>query len=329
MISIIIPIYNVEGYLSRCIDSVLNQTYKNLEIILVDDGSPDNCGKICDEYAKKDSRIKVIHKENGGVSSARNAGLDIARGDYIGFVDPDDYIHQTMYETLISEISEDDFDIVECNYTQIYEDGSNLTRNIKDKVYSDYYDILEGGFTAYLSFVIWDKLYKKSIIDGTRFNTSFKVAEDQLFFFECAKKGAVLKSINKPLYYYYLRNDSVMRKSFHRGFFDALMVLEILRDDCKKDDKLFNYFNSYYLIKLIDFSQKQIDSGMFIEEREKMRQRIKDNIKYILKFKPTEINSTIRHIRFIHKLYSVLICICPKVLYWLYPKYLKLRNSDC
>ncbi|OUQ56652.1 hypothetical protein B5E58_10530, partial [Tyzzerella sp. An114] len=91
-ISVIVPIYNVEKYLNRCVDSIINQTYKNLEIILVDDGSPDNCGKICDEYAKKDNRIKVVHKENGGVSSARNVGLNIATGDYIGFVDGDDWI---------------------------------------------------------------------------------------------------------------------------------------------------------------------------------------------------------------------------------------------
>ena len=97
-ISVIVPIYNVEDYLHRCVDSIINQTYTNLEIILVDDGSPDNCLKICDEYAKKDSRIKVVHKKNGGLSDARNAGLEIATGEYIGFVDSDDYISLYFYE---------------------------------------------------------------------------------------------------------------------------------------------------------------------------------------------------------------------------------------
>lgn len=101
LISIIIPVYKTEQYLKRCVDSVLNQTYQELECILVDDGSPDEAGKICDEYKKKDARIKVIHKENGGLSSARNAGLDIAKGDYIGFVDSDDFIHPQMYEMLV------------------------------------------------------------------------------------------------------------------------------------------------------------------------------------------------------------------------------------
>ena len=100
LISVIIPVYKVEKYLSKCVESIINQTYKNLEIILVNDGSPDNCGEICDEYAKKDSRIKVIHKENGGLSDARNAGIEIASGQYIAFVDSDDYIASNMYERM-------------------------------------------------------------------------------------------------------------------------------------------------------------------------------------------------------------------------------------
>ena len=100
LISIIIPVYNCEKYLGRCIESILNQTYKNIEVILVDDGSPDNCGLMCDEYKKQDHRVKVIHKENGGLSSARNAGLDVASGEYIAFVDSDDYIATTMLEKM-------------------------------------------------------------------------------------------------------------------------------------------------------------------------------------------------------------------------------------
>ena len=114
LISVIVPIYNVEKYLDRCVDSIINQTYKNLEIILVDDGSPDNCLAICDSWAEKDRRIKVIHKENGGVSSARNSALDIASGDYIGFVDSDDWIEPDMYEILIKNAKKYDADISRC-----------------------------------------------------------------------------------------------------------------------------------------------------------------------------------------------------------------------
>lgn len=104
LISVIVPVYRVEPFLPRCLDSLRNQTYRNLEILLVDDGSPDNCGKICDEYAEKDHRFRVIHKENGGLSSARNAGLDAATGEFIGFVDSDDWIAPQMYETLLSAL---------------------------------------------------------------------------------------------------------------------------------------------------------------------------------------------------------------------------------
>lgn len=116
MLSVIVPVYKVEPFLKRCVDSIIHQTYKNLEIILVDDGSPDNCGAICDEYANKDDRIKVIHKENGGQSSARNVGIAIAKGDYIAFVDSDDWIDSDMYETLIGLAEKYDADIAEGSY---------------------------------------------------------------------------------------------------------------------------------------------------------------------------------------------------------------------
>ena len=114
LISVIVPVYKVEKYLRECVDSILAQTYTNLEIILVDDGSPDNCGKICDEYAQNDSRIKVIHQENGGLSAARNAGLDIATGKYIGFVDSDDYAELNMFEELHKRIIENNADLSIC-----------------------------------------------------------------------------------------------------------------------------------------------------------------------------------------------------------------------
>ncbi len=121
LISIVIPVYKVEPYLSKCIDSILAQTYTNLEIILVDDGSPDNCPKICDEYAKLDNRIIVIHKENGGLSDARNAGIRIVTGEYIGFVDSDDYIDAKMYEILAQKITKYEADISICSYIKIFE----------------------------------------------------------------------------------------------------------------------------------------------------------------------------------------------------------------
>ena len=119
-ISVIVPIYNVEQYLRKCIDSIINQTYKNLEIILVDDGSWDNSPRICDEYAKRDNRIKVIHKKNGGLADARNTGLKMITGNYISFIDSDDYIEKTMYEKMIKVILKYNADIIECNLNYKY-----------------------------------------------------------------------------------------------------------------------------------------------------------------------------------------------------------------
>lgn len=119
LISVVVPIYNVENYIKKCVDSILSQTYKNLEIILVDDGSPDNCPQICDEYAQKDSRIKVIHKENGGVSSARNIGMENARGKWIAFIDADDWIEEKYFEKMLDRVKTNDADIVLCGYNRV------------------------------------------------------------------------------------------------------------------------------------------------------------------------------------------------------------------
>ena len=133
-ISVIVPVYKVEKFLDRCVESIVGQTYENLEIILVDDGSPDNCPSMCDKWAEKDSRIKVIHKENGGVSSARNAALDAATGDFIGFVDSDDWIEPDMYESLMMRIDETGKDIAVCSYYSIEVSGErNECRCIADK----------------------------------------------------------------------------------------------------------------------------------------------------------------------------------------------------
>ena len=141
LVSIIIPIYNVENYLEQCIISVVHQTYKNLEIILVNDGSPDNSGKICDDFALMNKRIKVIHKMNGGLSSARNAGIDIAKGEYLGFVDSDDTIEPFMYEKLMTAIKRDWTDLAVCAINYVFENGKKLTKtNLGKDTIFDFYD---------------------------------------------------------------------------------------------------------------------------------------------------------------------------------------------
>lgn len=174
MISIIVPIYKVEKYINKCVDSILHQTYDELEIILVDDGSPDNCPAICDEYAKKDSRIQVIHKQNGGLINARKSGLEIAKGEYIGFVDGDDWIEPEMYELFAQQIKKYSPDMV---ISDFYYDSGTKPANSEQLFEREYYDkyALENEIYPHMLFsgtyykfginpCCWSKVYKKELL---------------------------------------------------------------------------------------------------------------------------------------------------------------------
>ena len=168
LISVIVPVYNVEKYLRKCVDSIVAQTYTNLEIILVDDGSPDNCGKICDEYAEKDSRIKVIHQKNGGLSAARNAGLDIATGDYIGFVDSDDYIDKNYFECMSSHLSKNT--LIVCNVIDEDENGKVIKKKeADDRRYSSAEALSEMCHEKKFGTSACGKIITKEIADKFRF----------------------------------------------------------------------------------------------------------------------------------------------------------------
>lgn len=215
-ISVIIPVYNVEKYLTKCIDSVINQTYSNLEIICIDDGSTDDSGRILDEYAKKDNRIIVIHQENKGVSAAKNRGLEVMSGDYVGFVDSDDWIETDFYENAYLSITKNDADIF-CS--GIYEDRNNICIKrenkpaVKDGVFGkneallyafkrDYYK----NFGAYL----WNKVFRANLFYNIRFDEELKVAEDILVFVECVLKGQRFVYTDKAYYHYFQRNTSLI-----------------------------------------------------------------------------------------------------------------------
>lgn len=181
LLSIIVPIYKVEKYIHQCIDSIINQTYKNIEIILVDDGSPDSCGSICEEYAKKDVRVKVIHKRNGGLSDARNEGLKIAKGKYIGFVDSDDYIKEDMYEYLYNLIIENQAEISTCGFFLKYENEEKIVEsknNPKSKILCNNKEgirrlLVQNKVQNYA----WNKLYKKSLFDDIEYPKGKKMED--------------------------------------------------------------------------------------------------------------------------------------------------------
>ena len=223
LISIIVPIYKVELYLDKCVCSIVNQSYSNLEIILVDDGSPDKCPEMCDEWAKKDSRIKVIHKDNGGLSDARNAGLQIASGDYIGFVDSDDYIREDMYELLLSSIKKNMSDISACGVQCFFDDNTNtypLTPN--DTVVLDTSSAVKAILKeTLLKQPVWYKLYKKSVIENLQFVVG-KYHEDVFWSYKAVGNAKSVSIFPDSCYFYRQRNDSIMGADFSDKHFDSI-----------------------------------------------------------------------------------------------------------
>ncbi|MEO2075951.1 MAG: glycosyltransferase [Bacillus sp. (in: firmicutes)] len=219
-VSVIIPLYNVENYIEKCVDSVLSQSLKNIEVILVDDGSPDNCGLIAEKYSKVDNRVKVIHKENGGLSSARNAGLDIAIGEYIAFVDSDDWIEADMLETMYQSAKINDSDISICNYNKVYEthvephflkiddEVIDIKRlGIQEYFYQYYFNYIHGHEA-------WNKLYKRKIIieNSIRFENNAEIfAEDLLFNLYFIVHSTIITSSKKSFYNYLQRTGSIMQ----------------------------------------------------------------------------------------------------------------------
>ena len=215
LVSVIVPIYKVEALLSRCIDSILAQTHRNLDIILVDDGSPDGCGAICDDYAAKDSRIRVIHQENAGLAAARNAGLEIARGDFIGFVDSDDRIDPRMYEILLQHIQKEDADMAICGRYMEFESGllvpmftleQPLVLDARGAVRKF---LLSDGLDA----AAWDKLYRRSFFGDSRYPVYY-VSEDVPVTARLLARAQKVVHCGQPLYYYLQRAGSLSHAAF-------------------------------------------------------------------------------------------------------------------
>ena len=223
LISVIVPIYNVEKYLQKCVDSIINQTYKNLEIILVDDGSPDNCPKMCDDYAEKDSRIKVVHKENGGLSDASNVGMEVATCEYVSFIDSDDYISLDFYETLLETIVDNDSDIVECGVVKFYENEKFDKYNDDLKVTNyDTVDALDGLINENpFKQHVWNKLYKSNIALDIPYAVG-KLNEDEFWTYQIFGKAKKVTRINKTMYYYFQRGSSIMGNGYNIKRLDAL-----------------------------------------------------------------------------------------------------------
>lgn len=280
LISVIVPVYKVEKYLEKCIESIIKQTYTNLQIILVDDGSPDNCGKICDEYAKKDSRIEVIHKINGGLSDARNVGINRANGRYIGFVDSDDYIKEDMYEKLINLIKEYDADISICNLYDVI-DGNECIRN-KDNGIHEYsrIDILkEILLDKNIQSYAWNKLYKKELFDEIKYPIGKKYEDIGTTFYLFEKCNKIVVT-SEPEYYYLKRADSLVNNVTESTVLDYTEIIIQRYLYTKENIKELKKYNNYYLAKTLITAHNDIENLENISEE--MQQRYKKLYELVL-----------------------------------------------
>ena len=260
LISIIIPVYKVEKYLEKCIQSVINQTYENLQIILVDDGSPDNCGKICDEYAKKDHRIEVIHKSNGGLSDARNKGLEMAKGEYIGFVDSDDYIEADMYEVLYNLLKQYNADVSICNFYTVSQ-GKISIKNADNGIneYNRIEILKEILLDKNIQSYAWNKLYKKELFDEIKYPIGKKYEDIGTTFYLLEKCNKVVVT-GKSEYYYINRQDSIVNNVTESTITDYIELIMQRYDYIEENIKELSSYNKDYLKRILKTAEKDIKS---------------------------------------------------------------------
>ena len=317
LISVIVPIYKTEKYLRKCVESILNQTYQNLEIILVNDGSPDNSGLICDEYAKKDKRIKVIHQKNSGISVVMNNALDLATGEMIATVDSDDYIHEQFLEILLKNLKEYDADISVCNFTFVNDNEKYKTnRHRIDKEQKEIAVLnrkealgkLYGGSFAIHSFA-WNKLYKKCLFENIRYLEG-KMYEDIFIAHRLLDKASKVVVTECPLYYYLIRHDSITGETFN---FSRLYILEALEDRMtfSKDrgyNELFDQTHKVFLEFAIAFYY--MTEEFYPEEKERLVEIKNKFVKTYKKHNNEELSKTT-------KIRYDLFCINPLLQKWI------------
>ena len=261
-VSVIVPVYNVEKYLSKCLESILNQTFSDIEIICVNDGTQDNSRKILEEYKQKDSRIKIIDKENGGLSSARNAGLKIAQGEFISFIDSDDWIESKMLEKLYHNITQMNSDISICAvslYNEQKQEFDNSNPYFSLGFFNNTFDNKSFSYRETLPFIMdvcvmaWNKLYRKSFLD--KCNAKFpdgKIFEDGPFFFSIFFKTDRVSIVREPLYFYRInRKGSIVQKA-DKNFIDIIDIVELMYNSIKEIPEFSYVKDLFYLRKVHD-----------------------------------------------------------------------------
>lgn len=250
-VSVIVPVYNVDRYLRECINTLLNQTYRNLEIILIDDESSDQCPVICDEFAAKDKRVLVIHQKNGGAGKARNVGLDIATGQYICFVDSDDRVHKDYIATLVNELKQNEVDIAVCSYFYLYKNrkekqGYNGSLQIVSQK-----DYLLRFLTDWTCSLIWNKMFKHEVVGNVRFVEGHKI-DDEFFTYQIVMNSKKVVLFDNPLYEYRMRASSVMNLSNQYEQVILRDKLEYIVERYENVSSIFPEIRKAYLTDLVN-----------------------------------------------------------------------------
>lgn len=310
-LSIIVPVYKVEQYIHKCVDSILNQSFTDFELILVDDGSPDNCGKICDEYVQKDERVRVIHKENGGLSDARNAGIEIATGDIISFIDSDDYIEVTMYEEMIKYMDDNNLDIVCADTYQVKEENRKCKlRYLENKIFTKdraIYEILSGAMDNSAC----NKIYKKTIMKDVRYPVG-RAYEDVATTYKYIYNSDKIGYIAKPYYNYLKRKGSIVSTGFNSksrndcfiGYLERLRFAEKKQlcyvEECRRLalETALATLTAFYANNEDEQSNRFINLNLFIREQLKYKIYLKNKHRFLL--------WSFRNCKVLHKLYAKL-----------------------
>lgn len=278
-VSTIVPIYNAEKYLEKCVDSIIAQTYKDVEIILVNDGSVDRSGAICDEYSKRDSRIKVIHKENGGLSSARNAGLDVASGEYVSFVDSDDWIENDMIETLYNVCASNGAEIACGGRYDVYPKSTIVGLCPQKTECITVQEMIKKLFASTeCDCSVCDKVFKRSLFNEIRFPLG-QINEDEAIFYNLLTNVNQVSMVNKPLYNYFHRTSSITTSDFTERKLVYLVnasktkaLIEEAYPELKYDAQVFYATKLFWFLTMIDESSNKARKKFKNLFKEKLRE---------------------------------------------------------
>lgn len=312
-ISVVIPVFKVEKYLERCLESIKTQTYPNLQIILVDDGSPDLCSVLCDEWIAKDIRISVIHKHNGGLSDARNYGMELATGEHISFIDSDDYISNDYFEEMLNTLVAENSDIVECSVVKFYE--NDRFEEYQDDIKVSSFSADEGlsGLIAEEPFHqhVWNKLYRRDLIKDIIFPVG-KLNEDEFWTYQVFGNAKKVTKINRTMYYYFQRSTSIMGESFSLNRLDALEGKKNRQDYIEENYPTLTSQSKINFFSSCVFLGQSVLKRLKKHEKSEAKKKI-DRYLNVCKLSKTELNSIQGKNRFWYTFADKSFWLCCKI----------------